>query len=399
MLIKIVDLVLLSECNIESGTLFCNNIHVKNEDVSSCIKFLDSTNTIENTDYINKLGSVINLELTLPRLNDVGFYESCETFILRNKYEEPEGLYYIHEIKCFSKDIHHFFITYRNLLLLIKSIKNLSKHTYFDTDLMTSIIVSEDQSLVLTINNELVICELVNENVSAIIKELLIIFNEPTSDKKLLFMNELFNLLNPISEKERFIYLIKNIKDYYDKSLNAYQYYLRDFSYNKLKVELDSKSVEFAQKIQGVINDSQSKLIAIPTALVLVVASFDFSKIISGKNIASVISLFIFSFLIQIFLNNQRSALKFIKQNINSYKETFKGKNSDQIVKCFSLVDLEFIKQDTRLRIVEVILWSIPFGFICLLIYILYDFIGIVWIYLILVILHAFLRFKWEYSN
>lgn len=78
------------------------------------------------------------------------------------------------------------------------------------------------------------------------------IFFDPISEKKLLFVNELINFLAiENDESQRFIYLLLNISDFYEKCTNAYQYYLRDFSYNKLKLELDSKALEFAQKIQS----------------------------------------------------------------------------------------------------------------------------------------------------
>ena len=141
-----------------------------------------------------------------------------------------------------------------------------------------------------------------------------------------MFLNQFITFLKTVDENERFSYFIFNIVNYHEKSISSYQYYLRDFSYNKLKVELDSKALEFAQKIQTVINDSQTKLIAIPTVFDLVIATFDFDKILSSKNVGAIISLFIFSILLQLFLDNQRSALKFIKQNIDSYKDTFNGK-------------------------------------------------------------------------
>jgi len=127
---------------------------------------------------------------------------------------------------------------------------------------------------------------------------------ERTLKKKMIFINELIESLNSREENSRFKYFLSHITEFYDKCNNAYQFYLRDFSYNKLKIELDSKALEYTQKIQSVINDSQTKLIAIPTAFVLVFAAFDFTDLLAIKNIATILSLFIFALLIQFFLNN-----------------------------------------------------------------------------------------------
>ncbi|MEO8149993.1 MAG: hypothetical protein ABI723_20310 [Bacteroidia bacterium] len=396
MLKNFVDIILLSKHRIESGTLYCEGISVNDQIVIDCIDLLNSINVIENTNYINKIGQSIDLELTLVRLNAFGFYETCDIFILRNKYSEPNILYYIYELNSYSIDNHKFVVNYRSILNLIESVEYISKHTYIDTDLKTAIIVSEDQSLLLPVAYNVDVCNIIEGNWLVKISETIIVFKEPVSEKKLLFLNQFIAFLKPVTENERFVFLIKHVVSYYEKSISSYQYYLRDFSYNKLKVELDSKALEFAQKIQSVINDSQSKLIAIPTAFVLVIATFDFEKILSSKNIGAIISLFIFSILIQIFLNNQRSALKFIKQNINAYKETFVGNDIEQITSCFALVEVEFGKQDLRLKIVEVILWAIPVGMFCFTIYLLYHFESIIFIYLVIIVTHAFFRVKWD---
>jgi hypothetical protein len=112
-------------------------------------------------------------------------------------------------------------------------------------------------------------------------------------------LNELVEFLDGLEDEVKFSYLIRNFELYFDKSIATYNYYLRNFSYNKLKLEIDSKAIEFNQKLQAVINDSQTKLIAIPTAFVLVLSSLDYEKINSHKNIIASLGLFIFSILLQ----------------------------------------------------------------------------------------------------
>ena len=117
--------------------------------------------------------------------------------------------------------------------------------------------------------------------------------------------------------------------------------------------------------LQSVINESQTKLIAIPTVFVLAFISFDYSDLLSTKNVFTIISLFIFAILIQLFLNNQFSTLRFINENITSYKETFKRNDIDRISSKFSLVDKEREKQKKRLFLIDAILWLIPISLLC----------------------------------
>ena len=185
------------------------------------------------------------------------------------------------------------------------------------------------------------------------------LFNNSDSDKKLLFINELIDFLSPYNENDRFRYLLLYICEFISKANNAYQYYIRNFSYNKLKSELDNAALEFSKKIQTVINESQTKLIAIPAAFVLSAANIEFNNILSIKNITILISLYIFAVLIGIFLNNQSSVLKMIDKNIQSYKDTFDSNNS-VVKEAFTLVDKELKKQKTRLLVTQFINWGIP---------------------------------------
>ena len=124
------------------------------------------------------------------------------------------------------------------------------------------------------------------------------LFKKNNSEEKLLFINELMEFLSNVTEENRFVYLLQNFNEYYSKSIDSFQYYIRNFSYNKLKSELDNAILDYSKKIQSVINDAQSKLIAIPAAFVLAAANIEFDNILSIKNIAILISLYIFALLI-----------------------------------------------------------------------------------------------------
>jgi hypothetical protein len=372
MLHKIVNLIKSSTYKIESTTLFCRDCII--QDVE-CLNYLEANNVLESPLHTTSFGSTIDLELSLVYLNSLGFYENARSFILKNKYKEPSAEYYLLDLDSYKDNSCIFLDKYRSILILINAIESFGKHTYIDLDTKNSIIFSEEKSLFLSFKYTQTTLDFIPPAILGKIAQTSLIFNGDNSEKKLLFINELMELLHPQMEDERFVFLLTNFNTFYEKSLAAYQFYLRDFSYNKLKLEIDTKALDYTQRIQGVINDSQSKLIAIPTAFVLVFTVFDFENIVEIKNVVAIISLFIFAIIIQLFLNNQLSVLKFIKENIESYKESFKENDIEKISRKFVLVGQELKRQKRRLRLVQFILWLIPFSLLIIWFYLQPSFI------------------------
>lgn len=398
MLKNFVNIVLSSDYSIVSGTLYCNNVLVKDTSIHDCISYLETKNALENDDYDNKINEIINLEFSLAHLNSIGFYESCEKFVLKNKYGRPDETYYILELKSFSTEHLAFFKNFNSIIDFINSIKNISKHTYTDVDEEKAIIFSEDRALILPFLFTASSVINLNEHAVEKIEFLSNAYKEKNSEKRMLFVNELIDYLLLINENDRFEKLILDTSLLYEKSENAFQFYLRDFSYNKLKIELDSKALEYSQKIQGVINDSQTKLIAIPTAFVLVFAAFDFSEPFQIKNIIAILSLLIFSLLLQLFLNNQKSSLRFIWDNVLSYKATFIKNDVEKISGKFSLVEIELNKQKSRLYFIEVLLWFLPISLLSVWLFLInFNLLSII-TFCLFVIVMIFLKFQVSHS-
>lgn len=356
MLRRIIDIIKSSNTEISNGTLFCNGYIIAD---TECIDYLENNNILENSLYSRKNGECVNLELSLAHLNSIGYYEDCITFCIKNKYVLPSKKFFIEEIKCFEDDDNDFIYIYKKIITLINAISHISKHSYTDVDINNAIIFREDKSLFLPFiydSSDIRDIKIEDSEKFTFLSDL---FNNSDSDKKLLFINELIDFLSPYNENDRFRYLLLYICEFISKANNAYQYYIRNFSYNKLKSELDNAALEFSKKIQTVINESQTKLIAIPAAFVLSAANIEFNNILSIKNITILISLYIFAVLIGIFLNNQSSVLKMIDKNIQTYKDTFDSNNS-VVKEAFTLVDKELKKQKTRLLVTQFINWGIP---------------------------------------
>jgi len=357
MLKRIIDVINASEINVEGGTLFCKNYIIADIE---CLEYLENENLLEEPLSSKVLGQVINIEISLAYINGIGFYEDFSSLVKKNRYAEPKAEYFIHSLQVDGNSDNQLLQNYRLILKLISSICLISKHIFEEVDVKCAIVSIEEKSIVIPLIYDNSSIGSVDAYIKEVSDTISVFDSNSFVDKKKLFISELVSFLFQVEEESRFSHLLLNFKDYYNKSINSYEFYLRDFSFNKLKIEIDTKSLEFNQKIQGVINDSQTKLIAIPTAFVLVYSTFDFDNVSSIKNAAILCGTFVFSILVQLFLNNQFSVLKFINVNMDAYKETFKNSNTTLFSEKFALTYIELGKQKQRLNIVEVLLWIIP---------------------------------------
>ena len=278
MLDKIVQIIISSSSiNIGENVLFCQ--HQIND--LEFISQLYEENVIENTSIDSyKVNDIVILEFSLTSLLSKGFYYNVDIFLKWNYYEFPKREIYIYELKNYLAETGNFKEEYNSIINLVKQIKEISKYSYQEDELLNSIIVREEKSLFLILKYSFDDLKSIDkEKVSLIESFIDILKSHITMDKKNIYLNQLVEFLYKEEEQTRFSYLIRNFDKYIKKSSATYNYYLRDFSYNKLKIELDSKALEFSQKLQSVINDSQTKLIAIPTALVFVLSTLDYENI------------------------------------------------------------------------------------------------------------------------
>ncbi|MGL5256521.1 MAG: hypothetical protein ACRC76_05745 [Proteocatella sp.] len=373
MLARLVSII--KECNseIESGTLFCNNYIVSEKAI---LQFLYNYNCFENTiciDDIN-INNTINVELSLSKLTKIGFYDTCENFICKNRYEKPESVFYIYELDILSNDNHFFIKQYNSVLDLITSIQRIAKHTFSDVEIINSVISNEALSVIISFDFSYEDIKEVNDFKLSSITNIITTLEGNNLEKRNLFINEFIDFIKKKSTND-FKVILNNLDELYQNCENSYLFYISNYSSNKLKFELDSKAIDFSQKICAVISEAQTKLIAIPTAFVLAAATMDFdtSKIISVKNIAVIMSLWIFALLIQLFLNNQESILGFIELNIDEYKKTFNRSDNELINNSFKKVESSLKKQTKRLQIIKLILWLIPIAFTCLILFTYYT--------------------------
>lgn len=196
-------------------------------------------------------------------------------------------------------------------------------------------------------------------------------------EKKTIFLNELIHFLNDKKEDERFSELLQFFEEFQEKCNISFEYYLSNFSFNKIKIELDNSALEYSKNIRSVINESQSKLIAIPVAFILGCSQINYSVPISIKNAIVIISSFLFSYIISIFIKNQQSALDIIGDNIENYKDRYKKskirelerKELEKLPKLinqlYKKIEIELATQNKKLNFLQKCNWLISIILLC----------------------------------
>jgi len=357
MLDKIVNIIKNNSVRIENGTLFIDNWKVSEKGV---LQYLYDNNCFENSLFLEdiEIGSVVTIELSLAELCNIGFYDSCKSFIAKNKYELRKETYYIYE----NDNSICFINRYNSITKFIASIKSISKHSFTDIDVLNTVVSNDKQSVIISCDYTCEDIVRLNDKDLENISKISTVLCEDNLEKKNLFIYEIIDFLIA-GHTNQLSYIFENIGGLFDNCMNAYSFYMSGFSSNKLKLEINTKAIEYTSKIQAVINEAQTKLIAIPSAFVLAAVAMDFNGhqlLLNTKNLVTLTSLFVFAILIQLFLSNQKSILKIIKADVEDFKDGFDKTKIELLYKKFECVDASLKKQQNRLSAITWILWLIP---------------------------------------
>lgn len=367
---------LIRTANSDEESIHIIDLRIEDKSTIEYLKDLNQKNCIEDyfdTDNLT-IGNTISFDLNWDELQPLGVYKSWTRFIDDNQYKQKEH-YYIKDLDCHESSQNFIIKVHRLIIRFISLLMQYAEYS-FDISGSTHIVLSQNsQSTVINlkynsedVNNLVKSVPAINEYIDALSKK---------NEKQCLFLNEIIEFTKTIDDSnKRFSSILSNIGLLNKKATNAYDFYLSAYSYNKLKMELDTKALNYTHQLQNVINESQTKLIAIPTAFVLAVANLDFGPVLcfSGKNIGIILSLYLFAILIQLFVNNQKNILSFIELDIKEYKDMFMNQDVEKVSKRFSDVEKVLKTQKRRFCIIEFLLWLLP---IALTLYVIFSSISL----------------------
>lgn len=342
----------LSECEIFASHIEISFLYNSEKD-DSFIEFCTNKSLIENQLSNTKENEKVTLELSLSKLNTFRIYSDVENFYIKNNIlGYADDIYILKEKKYLEDTLVGLSI--RNLYELCQLLISIATFTTKEINITRVGIVNDNTFFEITLEVPFIDFQekkLIKVEDLDYFKK--IIDGKITHrDKYVLFINELNSFLIDENKDHKLNFLSNNFGEYIERANLSHSIYLSDFSFNKIKLEVDNKILEFNQKLQGVINDAQNKLVAIPSVFVLALIGMEYEKTDDYKNLIITASTFIFTIFIQIFIANQYTSLKFIKGNIETYTDSFKSNNS-VFSKKFTELNDEYKKQKRRISLLQ----------------------------------------------
>lgn len=304
-------------------------------------------------------GKEIQIQLYPYNLANEKYFETLEELLIFASQKFPDNRFYVHSINFDSnsdtkpQEIQNYESTTRLIAFLI-SISDYQKER--------ELVFFQTKQLVFSTDYDATdLYELTN--VGDLISH--ITDSADKEERKIIFINELIASLMKIPEmKNRFKHLLKNFEDLFVNYKKSHSLYLEKYSYTKFKSEIDKEIIDYSKKLQSVINDAQSKLVAIPVAFLLIIGQLD----LTGKklyfNLALILSALVFSILLEVLLRNQFSTLEFISDDVKRFKDSVDVKKvivlGDDFTQTFTKIRKLHDQQKCYLNIIRVLVWLTP---------------------------------------
>lgn len=163
---------------------------------------------------------------------------------------------------------------------------------------------------------------------------------------------ELFNGKGKVPFSE----LLIRFDDFLEKVRASYQLYVAEFSFQKVKEEVEREKLEAFLKLNKVFSDIQNQLLVVPIALLLAGGQMEDKKEWTGKNILIWIGILIFAIFMDLLIKNQRNTLDAVKQEIDQQKRQLEKKYhsiEERFSKIYADVDNRYLHQKRLLAIVD----------------------------------------------
>src|SRR5699024_6171954 len=143
--------------------------------------------------------------------------------------------------------------------------------------------------------------------------------------------------------------LVNHIKD-------DYGLYLSDFSFQKVKDEVERQKLEFLQKFNAAFSGIQNQLIAVPAALLLAGASIVQKSGWHLENILILLAYGVFAAFMTLTIRNQRNTLEAINDQVDEHKQQIEREHlglSERFEESYDKLGGRYKHQKNLLRVVD----------------------------------------------
>jgi hypothetical protein len=143
--------------------------------------------------------------------------------------------------------------------------------------------------------------------------------------KKTIIKTVLFEMFSG-RENIPFSSLLIQFDDFMRKIHASYQLYVAEFSFEKVKEQIEKEKLEATMKLNKVFSDIQNQLLAVPAALILAGGQMVQDNDWNSKNISLWLGVVILSMFMTMLIRNQRNTLQAVKKEIDQQWLQLEGK-------------------------------------------------------------------------
>ncbi|MFQ2502598.1 hypothetical protein ACK320_01835 [Aeromonas caviae] len=120
--------------------------------------------------------------------------------------------------------------------------------------------------------------------------------------------------------------LLNQFDDFIKKIHASYQLYVAEFSFEKVKEQIEKEKLEATMKLNKVFSDIQNQLLAVPAALILAGGQMVQDNDWNSKNVSLWLGVLILSIFMAMLIRNQRNTLQAVKKEIDQQWLQLEGK-------------------------------------------------------------------------
>jgi len=194
-----------------------------------------------------------------------------------------------------------------------------------------------------------------------------------SSQKNTIIKTVLLEMLEKSSIKDfTLAYITHHFDEFYDRVKANYQLYVSEFSFEKIKSQVEKEKFDFTIKFNKVFSEIQNQLLAIPVALMIAGSQMENSGEVTIKNVFIITGVLIFSLFIFLLTNNQKNTLKALKSEIDFQWSLIKNRHAaaeDRLKIYYDGLANRHNEQTNTLNIVLAVVSSLMVLSVCLFLY------------------------------
>lgn len=160
--------------------------------------------------------------------------------------------------------------------------------------------------------------------------------------------------------------LLPKFEDLVDRVKASYSLYTADFSFEKLRSEVDKQNVEDMMRLNKTLADIQNQLLALPAALMLVGAGVKDGVL--ATNVSILVGVSVFVWVMQILVKNQQNSVTAIEQEVQLRIDAVKNQPeeiADRVLPRFNTLTSRVKRQRRVLKQIfyaVIVVWFVATG-------------------------------------